>query len=511
MKKTITTFAIIIYIASLCFGMKNESKDEAKILTKKGLEALGGEEKLRSIAALEFEGIGHTYAVEQSERPEGPFIVIYNQIKETRDLKNNYLSRTTEMKQGQSPEWSGLTMIVNGDFAAYKRGEQTFPGRANDAEDARMKLALAPERIFLTALESSDLRLEKPAVIQKVKHNVIKFTWKNIPVTVYLNADTNLPTLVETLSASPFEHFWSVWGDFTTRTFYSYWTLEQGGIHYPHQSDVFRNEYPLESFTITDLKFNETPDAKTFEIPEETKKMSASIKATKIDDLPLGIPNRPSSEVAPGIIEIPGRWDIAFVKQTDGIVIIEAPISSGYSAKAIEEAKKRFPSEKIKAVITTSDAFPHLGGIREYAAQEIPIYALDLNRSILEKVIKSPHKFYPDNLQRNYKNPKFNFVSEKTVIGKGDDRLEIFPIRSESGERMMMIYFPAHKLLYSSDLINKSRDGGFFMPQYLSEIVDAVKRENLAVDNIFGMHISKTAWSEIVDAVNKQTAETSGK
>jgi hypothetical protein len=48
--------------------------------------------------------------------------------------------------------------------------------------------------------------------------------------------------------------------------------------------------------------------------------------------------------------------------------MLEAPIGSGYSEKVIAEVEKRFPNTPIKAVITTSDAWPHLRGVREYVA-----------------------------------------------------------------------------------------------------------------------------------------------
>lgn len=67
---------------------------------------------------------------------------------------------------------------------------------------------------------------------------------------------------------------------------------------------------------------------------------------------------------------------MTLVQQDDGIVIVEAPISSGYSAKVIAEVHRRFPGKAIKAVITTSDSWPRLAGIREYVAQRIPIHAL---------------------------------------------------------------------------------------------------------------------------------------
>jgi hypothetical protein len=526
MKKGKTKLSILICVFILCGAISsakpksdkasgaNKSKTSfnqaanARELVQKALAAMGGEEKIRELASITLEGIGHQFAVEQSERPDGPFIVAYKQIKEIRDLKTERVRQTIEMRQGQVPNWSGSDLIVAGKVAAFERGGRAFPANIIAVENAERQFALAPEKILLTALESADLHLGKDALMQSVNQRAVKFSWKNFPVTIYLNSNTNLPTAVETLSASPYEHFWTIWGDFTTRTFYTYWTLEPGGIRYPHQWDTERNNYPFESFTVTALKLNEAVNPDSFKISDETRKAFEANKPVKIDDLPLGVPNRPAAEIAPGIVKIPGRWDIAFVRQADGIVIIESPISSGYSVKVLDEAKRRFPNEKIKAVITTSDAFPHFGGVREYAAQGVPVYALDLNRPLLERVLSAPRKFYPDNLEKNHRKVKFNVVSQKTVIGEGTNRMELYPFRTETGERMMMIYFPEHRMLYASDLIQRSREQ-FFMPQYLSEVMDAVKRENLSVETVFAMHLDKTNWSDVTEEVAKLTGETS--
>ena len=479
---------------------------KAKGLLRAALGAMGGEAKLRAVSSLKIEGIGHKFALEQSERPEGPWLVSYEQIKEFRDLTNRKLRRAVESKHARSPNWSGLTVIVAGDAAAYERGERMFPARVSEFREAQMQMALAPERVLLTASEASDLTVGKDTLIQSVPQRVVKFTWQKIPVTVYLNANTNLPTAVETLNVLPYE-LWSIWGDFPTRTFYTFWTLESGGVRYPHQWDTERNNQPFKSFTVINLKINE-PTAEPINISEAVAKAFAASLANKFEDTPLGISARPAQEIVPGIIQIPGSWDVALVRQTDGIVIIEAPISSAYSTKVLAEAKRRFPNLPIKAVISTSDAFPHLGGAREYAAQNIPIYALDVNRPLLHRLMASTHLTYPDALQQKPRKANFKTVSKKTVIGEGANRLEIYPIRSESGERMMMVYFPEHKLLYGTDLVQKLRDGSFFMPQYLSEVVDAVQRENLTVEKIFAMHLNPLPWTAITSAVEKAKAET---
>jgi hypothetical protein len=127
-----------------------------------------------------------------------------------------------------------------------------------------------------------------------------------------------------------------------------------------------------------------------------------------------------------------------------------------------------------------------------------------LNRPILERLLAAPHTFQPDSLQNKPRKANFKIVSGKTVLGDGANRLELYPIRTETGERMMMVYLPEYKLLYASDLVQKSLNGSFFMPQYLSEVMQAARRENIAVSSVFAMHTDLTSWTELTNAVEKQ-------
>ncbi|HEX8638397.1 MAG TPA: hypothetical protein VF692_10065, partial [Pyrinomonadaceae bacterium] len=391
---------------------------KAKDLLRAAVDAMGGEAKLRSISSLKIEGIGHAFAVEQSERPEGPWIVNYEQVKEFRDLTGRNLRRASESKNFQTPDWSGSTLLVAGEAAAIERGGRLAPAGIAQFREAQMQMSLAPERVLLTALDAPDLTVSKDAMMQSVAQRVVKFTWQKIPVTLYLNADTNLPTAVETLNVLPYEALWSIWGDFPTRTYFSLWTLEPGGVRYPHQWDTERNNQPFKSFTIINLKLNEPPIAESFAVSEDVRRAFAARPLNRFADVPL----RPAQEIADGIVKISGSWDVALVRQTDGIVIVEAPISSAYSAKVMAEAKRRFPDLPIKAVISTSDAFPHVGGVREYAAQNVPICALDVNRPILDRVMASTHLTYPDALQQKPRKANYKMVSKKTVIGEGANR-----------------------------------------------------------------------------------------
>ena len=130
----------------------------------------------------------------------------------------------------------------------------------------------------------------------------------------------------------------------------------------------------------------------------------------------------------------------------------------------------------------------HVAGIREVVADGTPIYATDLNQPVLTRLVDAPFTQHPDTLAKASKPAKFHWVSQKTTIGAGPNRIEIYPIRNASGARMLMLYLPEFHLLYSSDLVQPLGDGSFFWPEYLRELSDAVQREHLSVDRFFGMH-----------------------
>lgn len=483
------------------------SADKARLWLQAAVDAMGGEQRLRAIKTLSLKGNGHTNLLEQSERPEGPWIVSYEEINELRDLEGRRLRQVVVTRGAAAgPEITSIT--AEGKATSYRSSGQPAPSRSTPVDDEW--LALSPERVLLTALAATDLHSESDTVLQGVTHHVIAFSWQNEPVRILLNANTSLPTVIESVHAYPYDSFWGVWGDVRTRTYLSFWTLEAGGLHYPRQWDVERNGQPYKSFAVTELSFNSSLPADSFTIPANVRQFFESRpKPTTIDERPLGRTDRPAQEVASNVVQIPGSWNITLVRQPDGVVIVEAPISSGYSAKVIAEAERRFPNVPIKAVVSTSDSWPHIGGLREYVARGIPVYVLDLNRPILERLINAPHRYAADALARTPRKPNFRIVSQQTIIGAGTNRLELYPVRTETGERMMMVYLPEHQLLYASDLVQgPGPDGSFFMPQYLSELMDAVKRERLTVNSVFAMHTGPTPWIKITEAVTKAAAES---
>jgi hypothetical protein len=200
----------------------------------------------------------------------------------------------------------------------------------------------------------------------------------------------------------------------------------------------------------------------------------------------------------------PGAWNSTVVKVPEGIVILEAPISGVYTQGVIDEARKRYPKDPIAAVLSTSDSWPHTGGVRVAVADGLPIYILDLNQPLLDRMVSAPHTLDPDALENAKRNkPLWRIVAKREIVGTGDNRMELYPLRGASTERQYMVYFPEHHLLYASDTLALNEDGSLYDPELMNEVAQAVKREKLTVDKVFAMHQGPVEWNAVMALIQK--------
>lgn len=504
--KALLPVLTLVLTSQLTFGADQRS---AKLLHQ-AIEAQGGEEKLRALESIRWKAHGYRNLLEQSERPEGPYFADFFTSEELHDLKGHRFRRQAESTVFPLYRYSSTT-VVSQDAAMTISGGHKLPGHHDESQIRQEEMALSPERLLLTALDAPDTHLEPDAPLQSLSQHVVAFTLDGAPVRLYLNPYTALPTGVDYSGPLARSGYWSFLGaDVTMRISYGFWWLAKDGIAFPMQWNIETNGLPDQMVSIEKLDLHASYDAADLEIPDEIRsRFQENASYGDPQHIPLGNPKDPAKEIAPGIVFIPGSWNVTMIRQQDGILILEAPISSGYSAQVLTEAHKRFPGVPVKGVITTSDSWPHLAGIREYVANEIPIYALDLNQPILKRVLTMPRTSKPDHLQQAPHQAQFHLVSGKTLLGQGDNRIEIYPLRGETSERQMMVYFPEHKLLYGSDPFQKGPDGTYFYPQTVKELMDAVAREHLEVRDFFMMHVGLTPWNELSTVIRSAEAKES--
>jgi hypothetical protein len=70
----------------LALGQATQSPTD---LLHEGLAAMGGEQKIQALSTIHLEASVIRSMLEQSERPEGPYILENNQVEEWRDLAHS--------------------------------------------------------------------------------------------------------------------------------------------------------------------------------------------------------------------------------------------------------------------------------------------------------------------------------------------------------------------------------------------------------------------------------------
>ena len=317
------------------------------------------------------------------------------------------------------------------------------------------------------------------------------------PVHIFIDAATGLPSATETVVTYDDQHVgeaiaWNALGDVVERTEYQNWSFVDG-IRYPFQQDGLRNGQLIRTLAVTNARLNEPIDAHELALSPEEAFQPASIQDLRpAQQVPNGpYPGKPITEIAPGVVQIPNSWYSTIVRQDDGLVIIDAPISAGYSKGVLEEAAKRFPGMPVKALITSTGFFWHVAGVREYAARGIPIYAESRNVPVIKQMLAAPHNLAPDDLSRR-KNAQIRVIpiTDRTIIGRGTNSIQVYPV-TQATQPMLMSYIQDARLLHTGEMVQPLGPGGSILfPESLIELTRTVEADHLSVETIIGMHMS---------------------
>src|SRR5581483_3892633 len=93
---------VLLFIAA---SAASAAAQTARDLVRASIDAVGGDERLRAIHAIEIKGIGHRYGLEQSERPEGPWLVQYEQVDDILDFDRQRFREEIDARGYETPNW----------------------------------------------------------------------------------------------------------------------------------------------------------------------------------------------------------------------------------------------------------------------------------------------------------------------------------------------------------------------------------------------------------------------
>ena len=473
--------ALLVFVSLKSFSQQN-AHQIAKTLIVQSMQAMGA--GWDSVKTMSLDGYGYQNQIDESERPEGPYIPIQIQRNILIDIAHN----TSQVVQTTQSYIFGVTdtTVFNGDEIATKAGG-AFVASQNGVE-LRDELNLSPEIALKKALGSPHLTYLKDTIYQKANHSIVSFRDKGFPVRIFLNKETSLISAIEI--TKPFnQDFSGIWGDIKKTIIYSFWMVLSKGIHYPLQQDCYLNNYYKTSFLVDKWKINPAINSEALQIPEDVKEQSKQLVGKQNEAFKQQV-EKGGKEIAPGIWFINGLCNTTVVEQPDGIVVIESAFSSFYSDLIIAKVHTVIPGKKIKALVSTSDAWLHIGGMRSFAAiAGIKIYHPVRNLPLLKKLLKAPYKTEPDVLAKTA-NPSYtlNGITDTLAVGTGSNKMVMYSYKTETGDRQMMVYFPQHKLLYTSDLYQGKYKGDYWNKQIVWEVYHSIKTRKIDVQHFYAMH-----------------------
>lgn len=453
-------------------------------LVQRSLTAMGGE-AVSAARAVRTTGVMHEYMLGNAERAEGPFRVFHARINELRATDGTRLRRT-EVSLGPTANAPERITILTDSVVTFRAGANETPLTPMFHDDLLAQVEMAPDQALRLASVASDLRLGAPVTRHGVAHDVVSFTRRGRRMTIELSRDSHFPTAVEVVGEFAEDFRRAPFGDVRLRAEYMNWTAEAGEVWWPYQYRVSLDGELLRDVTIGSVALESAPPpADSFAVTDSTRTRYAANALTAPPRFKFGSRGAPQ-ELRDGITRMRDFWMMTAVKQDDGIVLFEAHLSGNYLGEVIEYLKTKHPTLPVKAIVMTSDPWAHLGGVREAVARGIPIYVNERSIPFLTRIVKSSHASNPDRLARSPRAPRFKPVSGKVTVGTGANRIELFPVGGAYSERMVMAYFPGHRLLYGTDLVfaDRQQKGAFYRTPAV-ELRRAVAREGLAVDSLF--------------------------
>jgi glyoxylase-like metal-dependent hydrolase (beta-lactamase superfamily II) len=414
-----------------------------------GLAAIGGADALRAAGAVRRRMSADWFGSGQGLRPEpflGPTLarpktngresllsfVDYRGRRLLDELVESDLTGDSVLRVTALTEDGGFETLTYRDERPIHR---SFAAQDLPALVAG-RLRRHPEGLLLMALD-------RPETLQWVgigeesgrRQEVISFTDPvGTRVLLYFDVDTRLLGRLETLRIHP------IAGDSSSEVIYDDYR-PVASLRLPfHYIDRVAG-VPTEEWRVSAVELNAAPPEERFRPPPDLDRM--------VED-----PSEPALQrLGDGLYLIRGPYNSVFAVFRDDVVVFEAPLSSRYAEAGLALIRRTAPGKPIRCVVSTHFHFDHVGGVRAYVADDVPILTTPDARAVIERVVSARHTMQPDALSRSPRAPRIETVVDRRFLDDGTNRVEIYDLGpTEHVAQMLVAYFPRERLLFEADV-----------------------------------------------------------
>ena len=289
-----------------------------------------------------------------------------------------------------------------------------------------------------------------------------------------------------------------LWGQVHVEDVYTTWLGIEGGGY-----------YPLASFRLLD---GEETVARTLGLRPDGSPAAARITAddhgalVALPDsgvpmpyvLPAFLQPRPPDtlRVAPNLYLLTNiGYREAVTRVGDTVVVLEATQGEERARQDSVWIGALFPGRHPVMVIVTDVAWPHIAGVRFWAASGATIVTHANSVGFLRRVLARRWTLAPDRYERRRteQTPRIRAIVTATRLGDG---LDIIPIDGVASEGALMVYARPQRFLWASDYVQDASQPTL----YASEVRRAACRAGIVPSLVAAQHLPLTRWG-VVDSL----------
>ncbi|WP_428261412.1 MBL fold metallo-hydrolase [Haliangium sp.] len=348
------------------------------------------------------------------------------------------------------------------------------------------------------------------AILDGSVHELVQVDDPVAPITLFVNAATGQISKLETVTSDPLLR------DVSLEVFFLDWRGEAGAVRFPYSVFIAVDGELVHAETRESVTVNGAIDATLLAIPASLDPAPAfvqadadrgarhpqyllqfasiGIRAEGLQNQVVAVPLDNADAAQASVFHLTGAVHHSLaIKQTSGLVIVEAPLYPERGEAILDWAETQFPNTPVTHVISTHHHVDHAGGLRAFVAAGATVVLGAESEGFFSDIFRAPSTVIPDALEGTPTAAKLDTVriGESLTIDDANFPVVAHHISSEHADDMLMIQVDSttgDKYLFTSDIFSPGNPANFQVGNGPSETLDAINTLGLSVDVIVGGH-----------------------
>ena len=483
MKRNVWLLVTIVVLAS-CASTPPEQQ-----IINDAATALGGVEKIQTANTLVAELTGEQGNLGQNLTPDAPLPIFkVTEGKLSTDFAQTRwkmeLTRTpTFVTANTSPQQQIQGLDGNIAYNVAANGTSTRVS-GETAKTRRVTMYHHPIAVLRAALvEGAELTNARTDGSDDV---VDITTADGFKLTLYVNAGTKLPSRIVSLTANNTN--WPLGDALVETSFANY--VDVDGLRLPEHITSKTDNYTTSDFQFTRNIIN--GDVGDLAAPEAVKTAAVPTVTAMVT----------AEEVNKGIWYLRGQsHHSVLVEFADYLALIEVPQNELRVSAVLEKVKELRPDKPLRYVINTHHHFDHSGGIRRAMAEDVTIITHEANAAFYQQIAIRPATLIPEQMSPKF--AKIEGIREKYELKDQTRSIEIYPIPNLHSDSMLIVYFPAERLLVEADLYTPPAADATPPPSFpfAANLAEGVRKLGLRPSRLMPIHGFLVPYSTLEAAV----------